>query len=107
MLTPSRPDFALRVRDSVFRKFQEEFHYIDRRGTHYLFILEPSPLRVIDKEAKNMGDQEVTTMIKETISSLFSDKPDWIHVEIFPTNPRNSKIRMLSNWQSSIQTSTM
>lgn len=85
---PSRSDYLLRVRDGVFRKLTTEFHYIDRRGTHFLFIREPNPLRIIDRNAqRDVTDAEATQIVKENLISLFSDKPDWIHVDIFPTDP--------------------
>jgi len=88
MAVPSRSDYVLRVRDSVFKKMTTDFHYIDRRSTHFLFIREPNPLRVIDRNAqRNITETEATQIIKDNLALLFSDKPEWIHVDIFPIDP--------------------
>jgi hypothetical protein len=89
MAIPGRSDFALRVRDGVFRKLSSDFHYIDRQGTNFLFIKEPNPLRVIDREAKNVTDQEATEIVKQNLESLFNPlgQPDWVHIDIFPADP--------------------
>ncbi|MBP7066715.1 MAG: ATP-binding protein [Methanothrix sp.] len=87
LAVPGHPDYLLRVRDQVFPTFKNEFHYIDRKGTRYVFVRELSPLRVIDQEARNVTDQEATKEIRTGLEDLFSIGPDWIHVEIFPQDP--------------------
>lgn len=87
MATPERSDHALRVRDSVLKSFVDEFSFIDRKGTHYQFIREPQPLRIIDKEARNVTDGDATDVVRKCLANLFSDQPGWIHVEIFPLDP--------------------
>lgn len=84
---PTHTDYALRVRDSVLQSLTRELSHIDRRGTHYLFIREPSPLRIIDREARNVTDAEATELIRAAVEDLFKDKPDWIHVRVFPADP--------------------
>ena len=84
---PNHSDYALRVRDTVLQSLTRELSHIDRRGTHYLFIREPSPLRIIDREARNVTDAEATELIRAAVEDLFKDKPDWIHVRVFPADP--------------------
>ena len=88
MAVPGRSEYALRVRDGVLRKLHAvDFHYIDWRGTNFLFIRELNPFRVIDREAKNIIDQEAIAIVKRCLSDLFSDTPEWVHVDIFPMDP--------------------
>jgi hypothetical protein len=86
IVTPAREDHALKIRDSVLKRLLEG-HYIDRKGENFQFLREPNPLRVIDREARNVTDQDIAVVVRETLASLFSDQPDWIHVEIFPSDP--------------------
>lgn len=87
LAVPGHQDYLLRVRDQVLPAFKNEFHYIDRKGTRYVFVRELSPLRVIDQEARNVTDQEATKEIRTGLEDLFSAGPDWIHVEPFPQDP--------------------
>jgi hypothetical protein len=85
-INPGREDHALKIRDQVLKRIQEG-HYIDRRGENFYFSREPNPLRVIDREARNVTDEDAMSIVRDTIATLFSDKPDWVHVEIFPMDP--------------------
>ena len=84
---PGRTDYAHRVRDSVLHSLINDLSHIDQRGTHYLFIREPNPLRVIDREARNVPESEATDLVRQGIDGLFSDQIDWIHIRVFPSNP--------------------
>lgn len=82
--TPARPDHYLRLRDTVLTMLFENFHFIDRRGERYVFVREPTPIRVVERLARDITDDEALAVLRENLDSFFSGDPEWVHVEPFP-----------------------
>jgi hypothetical protein len=91
MVMPLRKDYFLKVRDIVLDYLSEHFHYIDRIGDRFVFVREPTPIRVIDLLARDITEDETLKTIKEKLQQeLFKrtpSSPDWIDVEFFPASP--------------------
>jgi len=91
MVTPMRKDYFLKVRDIVLDYLSEHFHFIDRIGDRFVFVREPTPIRVIDLLARDITEDETLKVVKDKLQQeLFKrtpSSPDWIDVEFFPTSP--------------------
>jgi hypothetical protein len=91
LVTPVRRDHFMRIRDIVLDYLSENFHFIDRRGERFVFVKEPTPIRVIDLLSRDITENETLDVIKEKLrGELFkrtSSSPDWIDVEFFPSSP--------------------
>lgn len=95
LVTPHRRDHYFKIRDIVLDYLAEQFHYIDKQGERYVFVREPTPIRVIDLLARDVTEDEIIKLIKEKLQNEYfkrgKETPDFIEVEIFPNSP--SKIQ--------------
>ncbi|MEM4546914.1 MAG: DUF499 domain-containing protein [Nitrososphaerota archaeon] len=91
LVTPVGREHFFKVRDIVVNYLSDQFHYIDKQGERFVFVREPTPIRVIDILAKDVTEEDALRIIKEKLQSetfkRTKDTPDWINVEIFPTSP--------------------
>jgi len=91
LVTPMRREHFMKIRDIVLDYLSDQFHYIDKQGERYVFVREPTPVRVIDLLARDITEEEVLKIIKEKLmSELFKrtrESPTWINVEFFPLTP--------------------
>lgn len=85
--TPAHPDHFLRLRDTVLQLLFDNFGYIERRGAHYVFVREQTPVRIIDRLSRDIIEDEVTKVIRENLTKLYSGGPAWLHIEPFPSSP--------------------
>jgi hypothetical protein len=91
LVTPVRREHFMKIRDIVLDYLSDQFHYIDKQGERYVFVREPTPIRVIDLLARDITEEEVLKIIKEKLrDELFKrtrESPTWINVEFFPLTP--------------------
>ncbi|NHV98109.1 MAG: ATP-binding protein [Thaumarchaeota archaeon] len=91
LVTPARREHFMRVRDIVLDYLSENFHFVDRQGERFVFVREPTPIRVIDLLSRDITESETLEVIKEKLrNELFKrtpSSPDWIDVELFPSSP--------------------
>ncbi|MEM2057784.1 MAG: DUF499 domain-containing protein [Thermoproteota archaeon] len=91
LVTPVRREHFFKVRDIVLSYLSDQFHYIDKQGERFVFVREPTPIRVIDILARDVTEEDALKIIKEKLQNetfkRTKDTPDWITVEIFPTSP--------------------
>jgi len=87
--TPANPDHFLRLRDTVLQLLFDNFGYIERRGEHYVFVREQTPVRIIDRLSRDITEDEVTQAIQENLGKLYAGGPTWLHIEPFPQSPAN------------------
>ncbi len=91
LVTPVRREHFMKIRDIVLNYLSDQFHYIDKQGERYIFIREPTPIRVIDLLARDITEEEVLKIIKEKLTNeLFKRTPGspiWINIEVFPLTP--------------------
>jgi len=91
LVTPIRREHFMKVRDIVLNYLSDEFHYIDKQGERYVFIKEPTPIRVIDLLARDTTEGEILNIIKEKLQNeVFKPAKDSkmeISVEFFPITP--------------------
>ncbi|HZW56641.1 MAG TPA: DUF499 domain-containing protein [Nitrososphaerales archaeon] len=85
--TPQRPDHYMRIRDTVLTFLLDSFQFIDRRGERYVFVKEPTPSRVIEQLSRDITEDESLKTISEKLGELYSGDPEWLSVELFPSNP--------------------
>jgi len=89
-VTPVRREDFMKVRDIVLKILSDEFHYIDKQGERFVFVREPTPVRVIDLQARDVTEEEVIELVKEKLIEIFqkeSKEPSWIYLELFPPSP--------------------
>jgi hypothetical protein len=81
----------MKIRDIVLNYLSDEFHYIDKQGERYVFIKEPTPIRVIDLLARDTTEGEVLDIIREKLQKeVFKPTKDMkmeIAIEFFPITP--------------------
>ncbi|MEM2057519.1 MAG: DUF499 domain-containing protein, partial [Thermoproteota archaeon] len=91
LVTPARREHFFKVRDIVLSYLSDQFHYIDKQGERFVFVREPTPIRVIDILAKDITEEDALKVIREKLQNetfkRTKDTPNWINVEIFPTTP--------------------
>ncbi|MEM0457421.1 MAG: DUF499 domain-containing protein, partial [Nitrososphaerota archaeon] len=91
LVTPVGREHFFKVRDIVLNYLSDQFHYIDKQGERFVFVREPTPIRVIDILAKDVTEEDALRIIKEKLQNetfkRTKDTPDWMNVEIFPTSP--------------------
>jgi 6-pyruvoyl-tetrahydropterin synthase len=91
LVTPVRKEHFMKIRDIVLNYLSDEFHYIDKQGERYVFIKEPTPIRVIDLLARDTTEGEVLDIIREKLQKeVFKPTKDMkmeIAVEFFPITP--------------------
>jgi ribosomal protein L24 len=91
LVTPVRREHFMKIRDIVLDYLSDQFHYIDKQGERYIFVREPTPIRVIDLLARDITEEEVLRIIKEKLmNELFKptrESPTWINIEFFPLTP--------------------
>jgi len=85
--SPARPDQFLRLRDTVLTVLQDRFHYVDRKGERFEFVLEPTPTRVIELASRDVTTEDAIRILREAVDHLFSQGPSWLRVETFPKSP--------------------
>jgi hypothetical protein len=91
LVTPVGREHFMRVRDIVLDYLSENFHFVDKRGERFVFVKEPTPIRVIDLLSRDITESETLEIVKGKLQSeLFkrtSSSPDWINIELFPSSP--------------------
>ena len=91
LVTPIRREHFMKIRDMVLDYLSDQFHYIDKQGERLVFIREPTPIRVIDRLARDITEEDVIKIIKEKLQNeLFKrtkETPPWLHIEFFPLTP--------------------
>jgi hypothetical protein len=91
LVTPVRREHFMKMRDIVLDYLSDQFHYIDKQGERFIFVREPTPIRVIDLLARDITEEEVLRIIKEKLmNELFKptrESPTWINIEFFPLTP--------------------
>jgi hypothetical protein len=87
MVVPEHQDYLLRLRDTVLPILSDNFGYLERRGESLIFVREQTPMRIIERESRDVIDQDVTRIIDGKLRSLFSGGPSWLQVVIFPSSP--------------------
>jgi hypothetical protein len=91
LVTPVRREHFMKIRDIVLDYLSDQFHYIDKQGERYIFVREPTPIRVIDLLARDITEEDVLKIIKEKLmNELFKrtrESPTWINIEFFPLTP--------------------
>ncbi len=91
LVTPARREHFMKVRDIVLDYLSDEFHYIDKQGERYVFIKEPTPIRVIDLLARDTTEGEALNIIREKLQNeVFKPMKDSkmeIAIEFFPLTP--------------------
>jgi len=91
LVTPVRREHFMKIRDIVLNYLSDEFHYIDKQGERYVFIKEPTPIRVIDLLARDTTEGEVLDTIREKLQKeVFKPTKDMkmeIAIEFFPITP--------------------
>jgi 6-pyruvoyl-tetrahydropterin synthase len=91
LVTPVRREHFMKIRDIVLDYLSDQFHYIDKQGERYVFVREPTPIRIIDLLARDITEEEVLKIIKEKLmNELFKrtrESPTWINIEFFPLTP--------------------
>lgn len=91
MVSPLRRELYFRTRDIVLGLLSDQFHYIDKQGERYVFVKEPTPIRVIDLLARDITEEDIIKLIKEKLQNEYFKRAkgtvEWINVEIFPTSP--------------------
>jgi hypothetical protein len=91
LVTPARREHFMKIRDIVLNYLSDEFHYIDKQGERYVFIKEPTPIRIIDLLARDITEGEVLNIIREKLQNeVFKPTKDMkmqIAIEFFPVTP--------------------
>uniref|UniRef100_A0A6M3M1B0 Uncharacterized protein n=1 Tax=viral metagenome TaxID=1070528 RepID=A0A6M3M1B0_9ZZZZ len=85
--TPVNRDHFLRLRDTVLQLLFDNFGYVERRGEHFQFVREQTPVRIIDKLSRDITDEEATRVIRENLAKFYAGGVPWLHVELFPSSP--------------------
>lgn len=85
--TPARRELFFTIRDTGLPWLSDRFTYIDRRGERFVFVREPTPVRVIELCARDVTEEEVMRVVLDTLTSSFAGDPEWVHVEMFPSSP--------------------
>ncbi len=104
LVTPARREHFMKVRDIVLGYLSDEFHYIDKQGERYVFIKEPTPIRVIDLLSRDTTEGEALDIIreklqKEVFKPMNNSKVE-IAIEFFPLTP--SKLEDIPTLQVAI-----
>lgn len=91
LVTPVKREHYFKTRDIVLEYLSDQFHYIDKQGERYVFVREPTPIRVIDLLARDVTEDDTIKLIREKLQYDYfkrtKETPDWINIEFFPTSP--------------------
>jgi hypothetical protein len=87
MVVPEHQDYLLRLRDTILPILSDNFGYLERRGESLIFVREQTPMRIIERESRDVIEQDITKIIDGKLRSLFKEGPNWLQVPIFPSSP--------------------